>query len=321
MKSAIQRLLSKDAAERLVAEIKFGAANVRSLLLQLRDGEGWRPLGYRTWDACVEAEFDFSRRRANQLLVAAQIQQRIEKINGNHGSHFVLPERHARELAAVPETKQLEVYKRALATSPNGLTADHIRQTIVDMGLRRRASIFDEDPAGPTMRRFQSSGVYQTPVEFHSAVEGRFDLVEIDLAATSRNAIVPRFISPRENSLKQDWTKLLKGKMGYLNPPFDPVGPWAEKAATEAEKGARFVVLCKASIDADWFWQMFPMCAVYALSPRIQFVGHKAGVSPPPDDPVRLQLGGQRRQQERSRPRHALALEARKRSANGQRRF
>ena len=127
------------------------------------------------------------------------------------------------------------------------------------------------------MRRFQSSGTHQTPVELVSAIEGRFDLIEIDLAANHRNAVMPRFISKKENALRRDWTKLLSGKMGYLNPPFDPVGPWIDKAVEEAQKGARFVMLCQASIDSDWFWQMFPLCAVYALSPRIKFVGHTTG--------------------------------------------
>lgn len=124
------------------------------------------------------------------------------------------------------------------------------------------------------MRRFKSSQVHSTPREFLTAIEGRFDLVYMDLAATERNKVVWRFISKKQNSLKQDWKKLLKGKMGYLNPPFDPMRPWVEKIVEEYHKGTRFVVLSQASIDSNWFWQMFPCCAVYALSPRIKFVGN-----------------------------------------------
>ena len=39
--------LSTEAARRLIDDINRGAANVRSLLLQLHDGEGWRALGYK----------------------------------------------------------------------------------------------------------------------------------------------------------------------------------------------------------------------------------------------------------------------------------
>jgi phage N-6-adenine-methyltransferase len=285
MTNLVQRLLTKSEALGLRDEINDDATNVRAKLLLFRDGEGWRALDYKTWDLCVEAEFVFSRRHANRQLVAAQIEQRLGPIgltsNGNNCSQFLLPESHARELACVPVDRQLEVYQRALQTSPNGLTAKHIAKTIAALGIRKTKSIFDDEVSGPTMRRHQSSGVVQTPVEFHSAIEGRFEAVAMDLAATRKNAVVERFISPKQNSFKQNWTKLLRGGMGYLNPPFDPVGPWAEKAATEAEAGARFVVLCKASIDTDWFWRMFPGAAVYALSPRIKFVGHNTGFPHP----------------------------------------
>ncbi len=128
---------------------------------------------------------------------------------------------------------------------------------------------------GPATNRHRSRQDHPTPGDFICAIEGRFDLVALDLAATARNAVVPQFISKRQNSLKQDWTKLLNGKMGYLNPPFDPITPWIDQCVEEAKKGARFVVLSQASVDSNWFWKMFPFCAVYALTPRIRFVGSK----------------------------------------------
>jgi hypothetical protein len=112
-------------------------------------------------------------------------------------------------------------------------------------------------------------------LEFVSAIERRFGLIEMDLASTARHAKAGRFISPKQNSLKQDWAALLKGKMGYLNPPFDPITPWIDKCVEEAIKGARFLVLSQGSIDADWFWQMEPFCSSYALKGRLRFVGHE----------------------------------------------
>jgi phage N-6-adenine-methyltransferase len=135
---------------------------------------------------------------------------------------------------------------------------------------------------GPTTQRHRSNQTHATPVEFVSAIEKRFDLIDLDLAAVKSNSVVGEFISPRENSLKQDWTKLLKGRMGYLNPPFDPVAPWIAKAVEEAANGARFVILLRASIDANWFWQMEESSrAVYALKPRIKFVGSKESYPSP----------------------------------------
>jgi phage N-6-adenine-methyltransferase len=134
---------------------------------------------------------------------------------------------------------------------------------------------------GPTMARHRSPQDHPTPREFVCAIEGRFDIISIDLAATEKNRKAARYLSPKDNSLEQDWTKLLKGKLGYLNPPFDPVAPWIHKCVTEAKKGARFVLLTRASMDTNWFWRMYPYCTVYALTPRIKFVGSKQGYPTP----------------------------------------
>ena len=126
---------------------------------------------------------------------------------------------------------------------------------------------------GATLNRHRGNQAHPTPWEFVSAMESRFGPLEIDLAARKKDAKAGRFISRRENSLKQDWTMLLRGGIGYLNPPFDPITPWINKCVEEAVKGARLLVLSRASIDANWFWTMYSHCEVYALAPRLKFVG------------------------------------------------
>jgi phage N-6-adenine-methyltransferase len=127
----------------------------------------------------------------------------------------------------------------------------------------------------PRDKRHRSRQDHPTPWEFISAVEQRFGRIEIDLAATKTNAKAGRFITRRENSLKQNWDALLRGELGFLNPPFDPVMPWVDKAIAEAVKGARFVMLTQASVDSSWFWKMFPFCTSYALRRRMIFIGSK----------------------------------------------
>ena len=272
MRGSLQRLLTKPQAQELVDEINQGAVDVRAKLARLRDGEGWRPLGFKNWDDCVERVFVFSRRHANRQLVAAEIEQRVRPIGPTSNGHFLLPESHARELAFVPANKQLEVYRRALQTSPNGLTAKRIALTIAEMGIRKTRSIFDED-AGPTMRRHKSNQAHETPWELISAIEKRFGLIAIDLAATKKNTKAGRYITKEEDSLKCDWAKMLKGGLGYLNPEFDPVTPWIDKSIEQQIRGARFVDLLQGSMDANWFWKMLRHCVVYALEPRVRFVG------------------------------------------------
>lgn len=127
----------------------------------------------------------------------------------------------------------------------------------------------------PKTNRHKSRQDHPTPWEFISAVEKRFDLIEIDLASTARDAKAGRFISRKENSLKQDWTKLLNGGLGYLNPEWDPITPFVEKVVEESIKGARLGVLSQASVDSDWFWLMERYCKTYALKGRIRFEGSK----------------------------------------------
>lgn len=128
-------------------------------------------------------------------------------------------------------------------------------------------------PNGPTTNRHNSAQDHATPLEFICAVEGRFDLIEIDLAATESNTKAGRWLTPEENSLEQDWAAALAGRFGYLNPEFDPILPWVDKCIEQAARGARFGMLSRAAIDSKWFWKMERHCTVYALKQRIKFIG------------------------------------------------
>jgi len=122
--------LSTKAARLLVSEINNQSADVRTKILRLHDGEGWKALGHDSWKACVEAEFVFGRQYAYRLLEAAQVDRRVSP-NGDK-----LKESHVRELAVAPPDRQAEVYEKAVETAPDGkVTADHIRLTLADMGL------------------------------------------------------------------------------------------------------------------------------------------------------------------------------------------
>jgi len=123
--------------------------------------------------------------------------------------------------------------------------------------------------------RHRSKQDHPTPWELMSAIEARFEPVAVDLAATKSNTKAGEFISPKQDSLKCDWTAMLRGRLGYLNPPFDPITPWVDKAIEEAIRGARFVMLTQASVDSKWFWKMFAYCTTYALRSRVTFIGSK----------------------------------------------
>lgn len=117
---------------------------------------------------------------------------------------------------------------------------------------------------------------YRTPTEFMQAVERRFGPVKFDLAAHRGNAQAARWYGPggeAEDSLTQPWHKL--DGLLWLNPPFSPaIAPWAEKAAMEAQCGARIAFLVPASVGAVWFREhVAPFADVQFLGQRLCFDG------------------------------------------------
>jgi hypothetical protein len=123
--------LSAPQARRLVTSINNQSADVRRLVLQLHEGQGWKALGYDSWKACVDGEFVFGRQHAYRLLEAAQVDMRVSPTGDTK-----LPERHIRELAVAPPARQAEVYAEAVRSAPeSGLTAEHIKSTVQSMGL------------------------------------------------------------------------------------------------------------------------------------------------------------------------------------------
>jgi DNA N-6-adenine-methyltransferase (Dam). len=81
---------------------------------------------------------------------------------------------------------------------------------------------------GPSIKRGESSGDIWTPWEFIRAVEHKFGPIAIDLAASGpQSAKAARWITPEEDSLRQDWTTLLNGGLGWDNYPYSNITPWA----------------------------------------------------------------------------------------------
>lgn len=135
-------------------------------------------------------------------------------------------------------------------------------------------ALFEEGPTGPSVKRFQSEQVVATPWEFIRAIEARFGPITWDLAATNENAKAPQWITPEQDTFKQNWAKLLDGGRGWLNPEFDPMDISVRKCALEQQRGAELFTLSPASVSTNWFWDhVQPFATVYCLTPRIAFYG------------------------------------------------
>jgi len=138
--------------------------------------------------------------------------------------------------------------------------------------LDEAMDLFRGKRSGPTIKKGKSSQVVSTPMWFVDALEDRFGEIVFDLAASESNKKRDRYFDEKQNSLVQDWTAALDGGVGFLNSPFSPAVAWATKCSYEAERGAKLLYLCQASMDTVWFAEnIMGKARVYTL--RIAFDG------------------------------------------------
>lgn len=117
-----------------------------------------------------------------------------------------------------------------------------------------------------------------TPRDFLDAVEKRFGKLSFDLAANADNHVATDYFGPGsplgEDAFKEVWHKLWPGLL-WLNPPFENIKDWAMRAAAESGFGAHVLMLIPAVVGTNYFREwIWPFARVYALSPRLTFVGH-----------------------------------------------
>ena len=131
---------------------------------------------------------------------------------------------------------------------------------------------------GASLKRGKSETVVGTPQSFVDACETKFGEITIDLAASPENHKRSRYFSKEDNSLIQDWQQAISKGIGWLNPPYDHIAPWAKKADEEGKRGARILMLVPASVGSNWYRDhIHDMHRVIFVNGRIRFVGHACG--------------------------------------------
>lgn len=143
----------------------------------------------------------------------------------------------------------------------------------------------------PQQKPSESKQSYGTPPEFLTAALRRLavDHFAWDLACDSTNCVSPF----GGYTLETDGLALENGwnfpGWCFLNPEWADIGPWVEKAAAEAAKGAHIAVLVPASVGANWWVaHVDGKARVLMLNGRITFVGMTLGY---PKDCVLLLYG------------------------------
>jgi hypothetical protein len=123
MSTEITAEMTPSEARASITKVHETITSAGAILLDLRDRMGWKALGYSSWEACVEKEFDelkYGRRKLFYLVNQAEVSKNLGK---------EVPERHAREIHTLPPEEQKEVYKEAeVAAAPAPVTAKHVRE-------------------------------------------------------------------------------------------------------------------------------------------------------------------------------------------------
>lgn len=108
--------------------------------------------------------------------------------------------------------------------------------------------------------------LWSTPQAFFDELDREFHFT-LDVCALPENAKCPRYFTPEEDGLKQEWTGVC-----WCNPPYGRELPkWVEKAA---KSSATVVMLIPARTDTRWFHDLvLPFTEIRFIKGRLKFGG------------------------------------------------
>ena len=134
----------------------------------------------------------------------------------------------------------------------------------------------------PKQKPGLSKQTYGTPDEFLVAVRRRLGIEAFawDLSATRGENECSPFgcYTLEDDALAGDVSRWLFPGYCWLNPPFNNISPWVERAYHASQAGARVAMLIPASVGANWWGEWVEhKCQAIPLNGRITFVGETDG--------------------------------------------
>lgn len=108
---------------------------------------------------------------------------------------------------------------------------------------------------------------FNTPREVFYGLKKMFPF-ELDVAASSHNALCEKFIDKEQDSLNTDWNQFVsKGAFAWCNPPYSKIKPWVDKAGAEAHRNKICtVMLVPSDTSGEWYsLARYLGCAVWQI--------------------------------------------------------
>ena len=123
--------MTKEEALAVHATLKHHANAMRSNLLDMRDRNGWKALGFTSFEEYGEKEWGYSRTYINRLAKAEEIQKSLSVPIGTSE----IPESQLRPLSVIPEADRDAIYQQALKDAEakgEKLTAAKVQDAVKD---------------------------------------------------------------------------------------------------------------------------------------------------------------------------------------------
>ena len=121
-------------------------------------------------------------------------------------------------------------------------------------------------PGGKTL-----TDVHATPRDFFATLNAEFKF-DLDPCSDGTNAVCPRFFTPDDDGLKQDWGI----SRVFMNPPYSDMLSWMRKAYDAAQAGATVVCLVPVRTDTAWWHDYAMQGEVRFIRGRLRFGSAKA---------------------------------------------
>lgn len=228
--------LSKDEARALADSIRGHLSEMDAQILELKEREGWKALGYTSWRECIQNEFNIGQSRAYQLLSAARVRRNIAQVTDGKDSTIVekpvLTEEQARELSKLKSAEeQRSAYDEALGQS-NGKPTTTVVERVVKQ--KRVEAVFR-----------------QGEVVLHVPTGLRCTVASVLPDGTYR--LKPMVSGPLTRSI--DWSQpvslddIAMGKAGVAVKPTETMEVIVERALSKGRMQMERRELCKRLLD------------------------------------------------------------------------
>lgn len=209
-------LLDEKEARAFAESIKKRLGDVRKMIIELHDRMGWAVLGYKSWEACVKQEFDWSESYVGRQIAAGRIEQKLLSNTPQTGEGSLpigrssppispIPESQLRPLISLPEDEQADAYLEAKETADKEekpLTAAAV-QAMVDKYKGENAAMEEsfEEPDEPEEEEPEEPPTVEERMKFSNSVLEKFAR-EITALGTRAEELAEPHLTDRLDTLQ-----------------------------------------------------------------------------------------------------------------------